>query len=207
MELGNLAVFAAEQLARRLDSMPATSTPSITTIVFCTQTHMASFPGWRRMVLGSDPVSPPPSSPDPGVELVSGFVIAQLHMERSALPPEQRSCQFCNKPVDVDDELVVYLYQRTVTAHLMVLAFHCTKETCLKEREAWLGALKSQRKKHGNGQQHHCSQCGKDSGTTQRFLACSKCFMVNYCSEECHRMHWKLHKVYCKSVQQASVTF
>lgn len=30
-------------------------------------------------------------------------------------------------------------------------------------------------------------------------LVCSQCFLVNYCSRECQKAHWFLHKIDCKS--------
>ncbi len=42
---------------------------------------------------------------------------------------------------------------------------------------------------------HSCSQCGFDLVENRK--KCSKCLVVYYCSEECQRAHWKLHKNFC----------
>merc|ERR1711907_860850 len=43
-----------------------------------------------------------------------------------------------------------------------------------------------------------CGHCEKPQGT-QKFLKCSTCLLVSYCSKECQKAHWKKsHKSECK---------
>lgn len=41
----------------------------------------------------------------------------------------------------------------------------------------------------------HCKQCDKLADTK----ACSRCKSVQYCSRECQKKHWKVHKPDCKT--------
>jgi hypothetical protein len=41
-----------------------------------------------------------------------------------------------------------------------------------------------------------CAQCQKSS-TDQKLLKCSRCQNCYYCSKECQKIHWKLHKQIC----------
>jgi hypothetical protein len=43
-----------------------------------------------------------------------------------------------------------------------------------------------------------CAACG---GRPEVLLKCTGCRGVKYCSRECQRAHWKLHRVQCKRVQ------
>ncbi|KAL0052246.1 hypothetical protein WJX82_010627 [Trebouxia sp. C0006] len=45
---------------------------------------------------------------------------------------------------------------------------------------------------------HECGQCGK-TGAARR---CSKCRLVIYCSSECQKAHWAVHKKECKQKAQ-----
>jgi hypothetical protein len=38
-----------------------------------------------------------------------------------------------------------------------------------------------------------CSLCAKKANSY-----CSQCFVVGYCSEQCQKTHWKVHKMHCK---------
>ena len=38
-----------------------------------------------------------------------------------------------------------------------------------------------------------CSHCGQPG-----FLRCSRCNIERYCSKECQKLRWKIHKLYCK---------
>jgi len=42
---------------------------------------------------------------------------------------------------------------------------------------------------------HGCSQCGVLS--QQSLMACGRCGQVAYCSRECQRLHWRIHKPGC----------
>ena len=46
-----------------------------------------------------------------------------------------------------------------------------------------------------------CSCCRKDVGKVQ---VCSGCKLVAYCSKECQRKAWPVHKIACKSLPQPS---
>lgn len=41
----------------------------------------------------------------------------------------------------------------------------------------------------------HCATCGKGGNDLSR---CSRCKTTMYCSRECQRLHWKIHKITCK---------
>jgi hypothetical protein len=43
-----------------------------------------------------------------------------------------------------------------------------------------------------------CIQC--QSPSTEQ---CSHCSSVSYCSRECQKLHWKIHKIHCKQLKQA----
>lgn len=45
-----------------------------------------------------------------------------------------------------------------------------------------------------------CISCSKTGTLEAPLLCCSRCRVVWYCSRECQRAHWKIHKVYCKKL-------
>jgi hypothetical protein len=52
---------------------------------------------------------------------------------------------------------------------------------------------------------HLCEACGKTNGGLfkgKKLLKCGGCKFANYCSKECQRSHWKVHKPMCKARQE-----
>ena len=45
---------------------------------------------------------------------------------------------------------------------------------------------------------NECGNCGKELDTIKR---CSRCKKTKYCSKECQRAHWKVHKQKCQPVE------
>lgn len=56
-----------------------------------------------------------------------------------------------------------------------------------------------------------CQWCGKGKSSTQRILACTRCFSVGYCSKECQKADWKGkegvdgHKLRCKPTNSTTI--
>ena len=50
-------------------------------------------------------------------------------------------------------------------------------------------------------QNKHCENCLQ---TTSSLKVCSGCQLVKYCSTECQKAHWKIHKRLCKSQRPAT---
>jgi len=50
-----------------------------------------------------------------------------------------------------------------------------------------------------------CGGCAKAIHDECRQFLCSGCLTQHYCSEKCHRAHWKTHKKVCKLQRQQSV--
>jgi hypothetical protein len=47
--------------------------------------------------------------------------------------------------------------------------------------------------------QRQCCQCSKiDDPTELKFMVCSRCKIVYYCSQECQKLDWQKHKLFCK---------
>ena len=49
-----------------------------------------------------------------------------------------------------------------------------------------------------DGQRRQCGNCKKISREKREFKTCSNCKIVHYCTKECQRAHWPVHKKYCK---------
>jgi hypothetical protein len=45
---------------------------------------------------------------------------------------------------------------------------------------------------------YNCGQCLKVSLTDNPFLKCGDCKLQHYCSKECQRKHWDVHKIICR---------
>ena len=43
-----------------------------------------------------------------------------------------------------------------------------------------------------------CFACGSYGGEEGKLLKCSGCLCVFYCSKECQKSNWKIHKEQCK---------
>ena len=42
-------------------------------------------------------------------------------------------------------------------------------------------------------------ECEKDNEKVKKLSLCSRCQRISYCSKECQKLHWPLHKLVCKS--------
>lgn len=47
-----------------------------------------------------------------------------------------------------------------------------------------------------------CSECFKAPEVQGKLFNCTACNFVNYCSKECQKMGWKLHKAECQRLQK-----
>ena len=45
-------------------------------------------------------------------------------------------------------------------------------------------------------------QCGRPGCSNHGAKKCAGCEAIRYCSAECQRAHWKVHKVACRAVQE-----
>ncbi|KAL7524240.1 hypothetical protein ACHAXR_001461 [Thalassiosira sp. AJA248-18] len=46
-----------------------------------------------------------------------------------------------------------------------------------------------------------CNGCGQHEGASQKFSLCASCRLVNYCSADCQKAHWKeSHKMVCSQL-------
>jgi hypothetical protein len=43
--------------------------------------------------------------------------------------------------------------------------------------------------------------CISDKSLSQKLLACGGCKLVHYCSKECQKVHWKIHKLICNDLK------
>jgi hypothetical protein len=48
----------------------------------------------------------------------------------------------------------------------------------------------------------HCAKCYKKESKTMKLSICSGCHDVHYCSRECQRLDWPVHKKLCKRMQK-----
>lgn len=42
-----------------------------------------------------------------------------------------------------------------------------------------------------------CGECGKEGKGGKALMRCARCYRVEYCSKECQKLHWKVHKRIC----------
>jgi hypothetical protein len=187
-EFGAAAGRAAEQLkaATKFDAAQ-----SNVIVYYCAQSNEEF--SWQSVKL-------PHPCPRLGIELVS--TLAGNLLDRQRTQQGTRPCLFCQKNIAREEEYYVYLYQpltilptSTTIGHIMIFAYFCPSPGCIKEKDAWLQAL---RDSDTSDSLRGCAQCGamkkKNEG---RYPACGRCRMVNYCSKECQRAHWKMHKPFC----------
>ena len=45
-----------------------------------------------------------------------------------------------------------------------------------------------------------CETCAAVPEPGAKFMACSRCHTTKYCSRECQKTHWGVHKKYCKTI-------
>ena len=50
--------------------------------------------------------------------------------------------------------------------------------------------------------QQMCGNCGENSHQGVKLMSCSVCYKAHYCSKECQKFHWKIHKVTCQVLLQ-----
>ena len=44
-----------------------------------------------------------------------------------------------------------------------------------------------------------CENCGNPQRFNEKYKKCSRCKKVYYCSNDCHKKHWKIHKYECSN--------
>ena len=105
---------------------------------------------------------------------------------------------------------VTALHLATISGHkpvIRLLLKHGAKETCISD--GIITATASEFVQLAGHDAHspvmdgfvefmkrkRCRQCGNVADTQ----ACSRCKSVTYCSRECQKKHWKLHKPDCKT--------
>ncbi len=45
-----------------------------------------------------------------------------------------------------------------------------------------------------------CAECGEKRSAKTKLQKCSRCNSVRYCSRECQKTHWAIHKAVCKEI-------
>lgn len=58
---------------------------------------------------------------------------------------------------------------------------------------------------HGKASSQFCAECLK-SREVHPLLRCSKCKYVFYCSKNCQKSHWTLHKKECSFIARSNAT-
>jgi len=80
-----------------------------------------------------------------------------------------------------------------------------TEIQALSDEELWRALLTQSRHSSSNRasgptfdvELKKCHGCHATEQTRGEFEECSKCFEVSYCSYECQKQHWKVHKQKC----------
>ena len=47
-----------------------------------------------------------------------------------------------------------------------------------------------------------CAECGEKRSAKTKLQKCSRCNSVRYCSRECQKTHWAIHKAVCKEIAE-----
>ena len=50
--------------------------------------------------------------------------------------------------------------------------------------------------------QQKCDNCCELSKKGKKLMCCSICFSAHYCSKECQKSDWKIHKLYCNNLKE-----
>jgi hypothetical protein len=58
-------------------------------------------------------------------------------------------------------------------------------------------ATGNRRKSHPDRGIQFCRKCDEVDDASERFKQCSRCKVAYYCSRECQKEHWKIHKKEC----------
>jgi hypothetical protein len=76
------------------------------------------------------------------------------------------------------------------------------RENIIKANEKALTKLEENRSTSTTKKQKgQCAGCGAKEETVKKMLKCSRCLIVRYCSVDCQKKHWSVHKKVCAPVK------
>ncbi|KAL9598707.1 MAG: hypothetical protein Q9219_004320 [cf. Caloplaca sp. 3 TL-2023] len=81
------------------------------------------------------------------------------------------------------------------------------EEWSTESTESSINDDESQESETPSSQAKSCATCSKDQASLPKPLQrCSRCLTTHYCSVECQKTDWKIHKIFCKKPTTPSLS-
>lgn len=89
-------------------------------------------------------------------------------------------------------------FEAVIVLQAMNMMYHLVGALIDEYQEEVLGSLNVIR---DEDEGYSCKKCGKNPEDKSKLLKCSQCSAAYYCSKECQKADWKMHKGFCNKMK------
>jgi len=129
--------------------------------------------------------------------------LLELGEWKEALLAVRQGGKHCSESSEEGDKADVHARVRQALAEIEMLARDAVNAQDVNSMPRPGKVVKESAKMCSSAVMYHCGNCGQAS--PKLFKLCQRCLKVGYCSIECQKQNWGLHKPFCNTQVEARV--